>query len=350
MRVAITGLKGDFDKGKGSGIQRYMYELYAHTRHCRGDIRIEKVEVDFLNLGNGVSFGLGSVFADYGRYDIVHNLDLRPFFPLRSGNAIKVSTAHDFYNLLAPQLNRHLKSNLKGILWLNLSFRFALHSTLSSDYVIAVSTLVRDDAVKLGYDRNKISVVNLGVDERFRTSVRSERRKEKEFIVGYVGSFATNKNVALLVNAFKKLDSNDALLELWGKKSYEYDTLRGLAGNDGRISFKGFVPEAELVRTYDRFDVFVYPSLYDGFGIPIIEAQSRGLPVIIYKKGKIAKEVRKHCIEADSAEDIAEIIQDIRANGYNQKRRKEAQRYARTFTWNKTARGTLKVYEKLGRK
>ena len=56
-----------------------------------------------------------------------------------------------------------------------------------------------------------------------------------------------------------------------------------------RIKFMGFAPEEKIVDIYDSFDVFVFPCLYKGVGMPIIEAQSRGLPVIIYKYGKIPK-------------------------------------------------------------
>ena len=81
--------------------------------------------------------------------------------------------------------------------------------------------------------------------------------------------------------------------------------------------------------------------------LPILEAQSRGLPVIIYKNGKIPKEVRKYCFEAESPEHMAQIIENIKENGYNEKLRKKATAYARSFTWEKTARETLKVYNKI---
>ena len=98
---------------------------------------------------------------------------------------------------------------------------------------------------------------------------------------------------------------------------------------------------------YDSFDAFVFPSYYEGFGIPIIEAQSRGLPVIIYKYGKIPKEVRKYCFEAENSEHMAQIIEDLKENGYNEKLRKKATKYARTFTWEKCARETLEIYKKV---
>ena len=107
----------------------------------------------------------------------------------------------------------------------------------------------------------------------------------------------------------------------------------------------GFAPENKLVDIYDSFNVFVFPSHYEGFGIPIIEAQSRGLPVIIYKYGKIPKEVRKYCFEAESPEHMAQIIEDLKENGYNEKLRKKATEYARSFTWERCARETFNIYQ-----
>ena len=107
----------------------------------------------------------------------------------------------------------------------------------------------------------------------------------------------------------------------------------------------GFAPEDRLVSIYDSFDVFVFPSHYEGFGIPIIEAQARGLPVIIYKYGKIPKEVRRYCIEAESPEHMAQIIENLKENGYNEKLRKKATEYARGFTWERTAKATIDTYK-----
>jgi glycosyltransferase involved in cell wall biosynthesis len=106
----------------------------------------------------------------------------------------------------------------------------------------------------------------------------------------------------------------------------------------------GFAPENKKISIYDSFNCFVFPSHYEGFGIPILEAQARGLPVIIYKYGKIPKEVRKYCFEAENPEHMAQIINSIRINGYNEKQQKKATEYARSFTWERCAKGTLDVY------
>jgi glycosyltransferase involved in cell wall biosynthesis len=109
----------------------------------------------------------------------------------------------------------------------------------------------------------------------------------------------------------------------------------------------GFAQESRMAQIYDRFDAFVFPSLHEGFGIPILEAQARGLPVIIYKYGKIPKEVRTYCLEAEDAEGAARIIRGLREHGYDEKLRKKATAYARSFRWSKTARATLEVYREV---
>jgi len=71
--------------------------------------------------------------------------------------------------------------------------------------------------------------------------------------------------------------------------------------------------------------------------------------VIIYKHGKIPNEVRKYCFEAESPEHMAQIIEDLKENGYNEKQRKKATEYARSFTWNRCARETLSTYKSLSK-
>ncbi|MEM0147928.1 MAG: glycosyltransferase family 4 protein, partial [Candidatus Micrarchaeaceae archaeon] len=119
------------------------------------------------------------------------------------------------------------------------------------------------------------------------------------------------------------------------------------AKSDKRINFMGYAPGDKIIDIYDSFDVFTFPTYYESFGLPILEAQSRGLPVIIYKHGKIPKEVRKYCFEAESPEHMAQIIENLKENGYNEKLRKKAMEYARSFTWERTAKETLKVYKKV---
>ena len=109
----------------------------------------------------------------------------------------------------------------------------------------------------------------------------------------------------------------------------------------------GFAPENKIVKVYDSFDVLVHPTLYAGFELEIIEAQSRGIPVIICKFGIIPKEVRKYCFEAEDEAHAASIIEDLKENGYDKKKMNEAKEYAKRFTWSRCAKETLGVYDNI---
>ena len=345
-KVALVEAKASFQDYKVAKTQFYVYVYNLYKNLIKLDRYIEPIGIDVsARLGKGFSIMLDSFNRDFSKYDIVHNLDLNPFFPIRRGNALIINTVHDLAFVFDKRSNEDVKHSLKDLIWLNVVTKLGLKSTLSADYLIAVSTLTKEDLIKLDYDKDKIFVVNHGVDKRYLSKIKNGKEKNK-FVIGYVGALRTRKNPEFFINAFKKLNNNYEL-QIWGKLGYERDRLIRLTSNLKNIKFKGFAPEDKKVEIYDSFDVFVFPSLYEGFGIPIIEAQARGLPVIIYKYGMIPKEVRKYCFEAESPEHMAQIIEELKENGYNEKERKKAMEYARSFTWERTAKETLDVYKKV---
>lgn len=338
MRVAFLGLDGDFDKGIGEGTQRYVYELYRNVRRRLGR---EACKVSFPTLGSYLS---GIAFKNFGGFDLVHIPKFRFGFPLRAGRAVTLTTEHDFQPIFAPELDADRSAGFKG--WLHTEIlREGLMHSLKSDYLIANSTLTRDDAVTLGYDKSRIYVVNHGLDRRFFTPL--PKKKGSVFTVGYLGAFRMRKNVRFALDAFMGAEEGHMRMLLYGNSAYQFDELSKLAAGDRRITFGGFAPESEIVRTYDRFDAFVFPSLYEGFGFPILEAQARGLPVVIYKDGKIPAEVKRHCFIASDSEEMGAILEGLAANGYSEKKRASAMRYARSFTWERCARETMAVYDKV---
>ena len=345
MKVALTGIKGDFSKSSGAGIQRYMFELHKKLHGL--DKNIVKREINPIKfISHGLSFALKTFFINFDNYQIVHNLGFLPFLSIKyRRNYILITTVHDFRALLYPELFSGHYITLKDRLWIKLVIKSGLSMALSSDYLFCDSRQTKEEAIKLGYDKDKAFIINLGIDNRFRKRITNEKHSN-EFKVGYIGSMRKHKNLKFAISAMNKLKGRKIYFEIWGKKESEYDYLIGIV-RDKNIGFMGFAPEEKLINTYDSFDVFVFPSLYEGFGLPILEAQARGLPVIIYKYGKIPKEVRKYCFEAESPKHMAQIIENLKENGYNRKLQKKATEYARSFTWEKTARETLKVYRKV---
>jgi glycosyltransferase involved in cell wall biosynthesis len=347
MKVGLVVYRGetkDFSS-TGSNFYRYPHELYERTRHIHG-LTVERIENYVPILGRGMSLMFGMALKDIGSYDIIHNLDVAPVFPLRRGKSIFVSTAHDFQFIFDRETNKSLRGRTRDLLWSEVILRLSARSLLSSDYLIAVSSLTKKDAIKLGYDKNKVFVVNLGVDERF-FSPKPANRTGTDFVVGYLGVFAPRKDVPFAIRAFNKIDGKRFRFRIWGKKSYDYEVAVKAADGNRAIEFMGFAPDNKIVQIYDSLDAFVSPTTYEGFGIPIIEAMSRGLPVIIRKESKIPDEVRKYCFEAEDEVHMAQIIKNLKVNGYNDKLRREATAYARGFTWQRNAEQTIKAYKEI---
>jgi glycosyltransferase involved in cell wall biosynthesis len=363
MKAVIVGRKNEFSPTTGSGIPRYMWELFTNLKDI-ADGSIEKREylslpyIDrHLPFTNNFTFMFRTAFSTFGKYDLVHNPDPSNMIP---DNSIKkttfVTTVHDFIPILhtkAEVYSQDIKiSKFKLLLLkLNLSLnnymtavgmRNALHQ---SDGLIADSSQTKEEAQALGY-KKRIYIVNLGLDSRFITE-RSTYH-DGRFRVGYIGGLGPRKNVNFIFRAWKLLDKEQNMeLNIWGNKTVESTAIFNYLGGDSHIKINGFAPEKDLIHIYDSFDVFVFPSLYEGFGLPILEAQSRGLPVIIYKAGRIPKEVRRYCFEAKNEEHLAQIILELKKNGYNTEQKKRAIEYARSFTWRKTAEKTLEAYNKI---
>ena len=348
MKVALVGIKGDFDPGLGAGIQRYMFELYRNLKRLSEGIdKIEFKKVRFI--GNGLSVAIQTLFKNFSEYKIIHNLLPVPFFIpfIKPKSCICISTVHDFQPLLYPEFTFEHGTALKDRLWMVFVIKFGLKRMLDSDYLIVNSTQTKEEAIKLGFEGKRIFVINHGIDKRFcRKHGRVFGKKKNVFKVSYIGVMVKRKNIKFAIDSANLIKNQNILFEIWGKRAWEYDYLLHQVKNKN-VSFMGFAPEKKLVQIYDSSDVFVFPSLHEGFGLPILEAQARGLPVIIYKYGKIPKEVRKYCFEAKSPEHMAQIIENLKENGYNRKLQKKATEYARSFTWEKTARETLKVYRKV---
>ena len=346
IKVALITAKGDLDPNTGNGNHRYMYELYQNMKN-NNRINISNIESPTLPIiGSGLSFFLFNCTRNFSGFNILHNLDFKPVMPLRKNNCTFISTVLDLQPILYPELSQDIERTYKEKLWSLLVIKSGIQLSLRADFIIAISSQTRDEVVKCGYDKNNIKVVNVGVDERFFSDmpVKKERRR---FTVGYIGALRAKKNVQFAIKAFNNIESQDTCLEIWGKREFMYDELTEIAKKNKMISFKGFAPEEKLVDIYDSFDAFVFPSMHEGFGLPIIEAQARGIPVIIDKNGKIPREVRKYCFEAKDEEDMAEIIMKLKANGYDKKTREKMIAYARSFTWEKCTEKTLEVYYKI---
>ena len=347
MTLRITLLSIKELEAREQGIPRYIRELYQNLMDMQKaeDISVKKFYFPYIGgFGDALSFELGSIFNRIDDTDILH-IPAGFFIVHRLLKGAKViSTVHDTNPISASTKN--FGYLLKDRIWRYIALKRGIRYNMRiSDAIIVDSSQTRREVIDLGFDKRKVFVVNLGLDKHFLNS-KIKIIKSNRFSVGYIGSFAINKNVNFILESAKILN-NKTNFYLWGAKTYDYLRLLENGANLKTVKFMGPAPENRILNIYDSFDVFVFPSLYEGFGLPILEAQSRGLPVIIYKYGKIPKEVRKYCFEAESPEHMAQIINDLKENGYNEKQKKKATEYARSFTWERCARETLEVYRKV---
>ena len=368
IHALLVGRKGWFYSGKFIGssgsMPRYAYELYNEISRLHKINFVEIPSINFLQLydltiklPSIIKFYLGS---KYKEHNIIHALEPSLFLPIKNHKFLYVTTVHDLISIIdmhmliyVPKIGYFKNSIINKLAYsmFSASFLFGnigiLNAIKNSDYLLANSTQTKYELIEFGVEKSKIFITPMGIDSRFRQKQKiSNKNKRKEFIVGHISGLTYKKNTGFLVDAFNYLTKSDTVLKIYGNKTrYIEEVLKN--HQDSRIVFMGFAPEEKIVDIYDSFDVFAFPSLHEGFGMPILEAQARGLPVIIYKYGKIPKEVRKYCFEAESPEHMAQIIEQLKENGYNEKERKKAMEYARSFTWERTAKETLEVYKKV---
>ncbi|HYK21375.1 MAG TPA: glycosyltransferase family 1 protein [Pyrinomonadaceae bacterium] len=196
-------------------------------------------------------------------------------------------------------------------------------------------------------------------DSRELQRVRHNYGIDGEYILS-VGSIQPRKNLARLVKAYAFLRaeySEDKLpkLVLAGKCAWLYDeTLRALeeTGLRDAVVLTGYVPEADLPALYSGALCFIYPSYFEGFGLPPLEAMKCGAPVIVGNRTSLPEVVGDAALTVDpfDVEAIAAAIKRLMSDSQlRQELRSKGQQRAGMFDWRETARKTLKVYQEVCR-
>lgn len=295
-----------------------------------------------------------------GTIEVIHYPYFDPFFltlPTKH-KAKKIITIHDVTPIVFPQ---HFPVGLRGkILWLLQKSR-----AKKADFIITDSQVSKLDIIKyLGIAEEKIAVVYLSVSDDFKkitnTKVLDEIQRKydlpKKFIL-YVGDVTWNKNLPLLVTVAVK--SNIPLV-LVGKalvtedydKTHPWNTdlvaVQELAQKHSNIIRLGFVPNEDIVALYNLATVFVFPSVYEGFGLPILESMKCGCPVIALNSSSMAEVGgdAPYYVDVTSEEQLRLGIETVMSDEKLQKElAKKGLEQAKKFTWEKTAQGTIAVYK-----
>lgn len=209
------------------------------------------------------------------------------------------------------------------------------YSVRSADKIIAISKNTQADIKRL-----------LGKDSTV-TYLATNYKPQKvekppyEFILT-VGTQEPRKNLRRLISAFNKYESNLHLV-IAGKAGWG-EELRG----DGRVHFRGYVSDNVLQKLYNQCKFFVYPSLYEGFGLPPLEAMACGKAVACSVASSLPEVCRKavEYFDPTSEKDMMWAIKNLNtAPFYRKFLEKKALQQAKKFSWKKTAQETLEVYK-----
>ncbi len=198
-----------------------------------------------------------------------------------------VVTIHDLIFLQHPEL---YKSTDRVIY----RQKFA-QASIESDKIIAVSQQTKRDLIEfLKVDPDKIHVIYQVCNPVFKRSISEEKSEKvlKKYNVNHpyllsVGSIEKRKNQGILISALKKSQSNLSLVIVGKPGSYKNELIKSIKKNNlkDRVVFVHGAKTSEIAALYSRASLFAYPSLYEGFGIPILEALSSKVPVITTKGG-----------------------------------------------------------------
>ena len=286
------------------------------------------------------------------RIDLFHGPS---FFVPTSRRAKRIVTIHDLSPVLFPELYRGISS--QAIIQRT---RVAIED---ADAVVADSEHTRRDVINIfGVKPEKVRTIYLGidsdygrpVDETYIEEVR-QRYSLPERFVFHVGSYHPRKNTELILEAVKLLKEKgiDMPLVLSGKKTVHFERLRRLVCDlrlDDSVTFLGYLSDDEVRAFYSAATALVYPSLYEGFCLPIIEAMASGLPCIVSDEAclpEIAGDAAV-IVPADEPEQVAAEIVRVAENAEVREMlvAKGLER-AKRFAWKETARRTLSLYEEI---
>ena len=288
-----------------------------------------------------------------GSFDVLHG----PAYELlhhRKGRS--VVTIHD--------LTFHLHPEWLGAGWRDHFIQDCRSAVSRADLIITVSNYIKGEVIEhLKVPPEKIITVPHGIEPRFTPDCPEKDRDLLAVRYGlsspYLLSVATRepkKNLPRLLRAYRLLAerlSSPPRLVLVGKRGWETRDLRDEIGGEGsgnHVVSLGYVPYEDLPRLYRHAELFLFPSLYEGFGMPLLEAMASGCPVLAARAAAIPEVAGDSAVLVDpyDPEAMATEMEDLITD--EERRNDLSERgihRAGAFTWEETARRTLAAYKKI---
>ncbi|OGF24068.1 hypothetical protein A3H09_03550 [Candidatus Falkowbacteria bacterium RIFCSPLOWO2_12_FULL_45_13] len=318
--------------------------------------RVKKVlaDIGWYGLAEQILFPF---YIWWARLDLMHfpHFNVPVFCPIKF-----LVTIHDLILIKFPTRRA---TTLGPIIYAIKNFFYKIviwRAVKRSRRVIAVSVYTKKDIIeRFKINPKKVTVTYEGVADFFRHSGAIDPSGRllkyglaKPYLL-YVGNAYPHKNLESLIKAFSLIGQRlkDLSLVLVGKEDYFYSRLKKTAqGINARIVFPGYVPDSDLKIIYAQALAYVFPSFYEGFGLPALEAMSFGLPVISSDRTCLPEILGQAAVffnpadQADMKEKIEMVIKDeklrleIAERGYRQ---------VKKYSWSDCVRKTLEVYNEV---
>jgi len=368
-KISIDASSLDTDVRK-RGIGLYVFNLinqiklsnYDTSDYCllrsKNDEKIETIIYPLQNLPERILWFSNAIvlkmLLERNNISLFHST--HPYNLPISRKFNTIATVYDLIPLIF--YNDYLKNKFVNA---KLSYRYYLNNLKKADHLIAISERTKQDCIEyLGISENRITTIHLGIDtnifqyiedEELLENIKKKHSLPSKFFL-YVGGADFRKNVIRLVNAFGKIansvEENLVLVVQWYPAwiSNLQNQLQSL-GIQQRVHFLSFVETEDLVCLYTLTTALLFPSLYEGFGLPVLEAFSCQTPVLCSNNSSLI-EIAKDCAvlvdpyqEDDISRGILKIAQDeklrneLSIKGYNR---------SKEFSIEKMAKETLEVY------
>ena len=345
-----------------SGIGRYLSDflsqlsdeklddlvvLYSSTKKILNDFSFpDNVSIKFVD---SKIYSIREQFIFYKLLDR-HDIHWSPHYniPLLYRGKL-LTTIHDVAHLALPDIYNTYSKKLYSKIFYDLAAK-------KSDIIICVSEFTKEELIKYtGVTSNRVRVIHNGIDRKWFNSIETHNPVGKPYIL-CVGNVKPHKNIKTLIKSFSKIkDKIPHDIILVGKKdgfitgdSELVDVIKGL---EDRVNFTGFIKDELLLQYYSFADVFVFPSLYEGFGYPPLEAMARECPVICSNAASMP-EICGNAVEYFNPTDYDELIHKILTllndEGLRQSLKvkgiEQCQKYSLDKMYNKTIQTIRQMY------
>ncbi len=380
MKIAFEG-QPFLDSFK-TGIGWYEYNMIKNITRIDSESQFEITVFDFLNSYNSDEKLLNlfdhrentnvskCIYMHYGIY--IRSQNLFKWIPYNYLFNSKADIYHFFNFIIPPRIKGKVVNTVHDMVYFrypetmskanyNIQRKNLNRWCQDADIILTVSQNSKNEISEfMNVPLDKIEIAYPAVDRNVFSPKKDYKLIEEKYNItsGYILYFGTlepRKNITTIIRAFKIISekNKDIKLVLAGRKGWLYDEIFALVQElrlEDRIIFTGYVPEEDAPVLYSCAEAFVFPSLYEGFGIPPLEAMACGTPVIVSKTASLPEVVGDAGILVDphDIENLAfEMERLINDSALRKRCSEKGLVQADKFSWEDSARKVIEIYKSL---